>query len=49
MILETSIGRVEINSSEHIDDVLTAIQSANTKSGADALDALRTSHAGQVT
>ena len=49
IVLETSIGRVEINTTERLENVLSVIQSAHTKTGADALDALRATHAEPAT
>lgn len=46
LILETSIGRVEINVGQRIDDILSVIQSAHIRTAADSLDALRSAHGG---
>ncbi len=46
IVLETSIGRVEIITSERIDDILSIVQSVHVKASADRLDALRASYTG---
>lgn len=49
LILETSIGRVEINVGQRIEDILSVIQSAHIRTAADSLDALRSANGGAET